>query len=199
MAGKSRNEMIIERAKRLFTQHGFHKTSIMDIADALNLTKSSIYHYFNSKDELFKEVIRNEGRELFSRLRNITNNIGSVEQQLKKTVTTYLKEWLSFPLLKDLFTHSHQRRVNVAAELRQEIFEDEVSLIEEIFSKGQSEGCFSIARPKILAQTVIAAIHGIEISSELQDTQITPEEYVEEFVQVLLRGITNKDVFRVYA
>ncbi|MCD6570185.1 MAG: TetR/AcrR family transcriptional regulator [Deltaproteobacteria bacterium] len=193
MRSKLRSELIIKSAKKLFTQHGFHKTSVGDIASAINLTKASLYHYFRSKEEIFKEVVRGEAKVLFSRLRNITGTIGSVEEQFRSVVIAHIKETLSFPLLTRLFTQSPQRQASVATELRQEVFEQEVSLIEEILTKGQHEGCFNIARPKILAQALVAALHGIEMSSELQDAQTALKKYIEEFVQVLLRGIVGND------
>ena len=197
MSSKSRGELIIKIAKRLFEQHGFHKTSVGDIASALNLTKASLYHYFNGKEEIFKGVIRKEAKELFYRLRNLTDSIASVEEQFKNAMVAHIREWLSFPLLKELFAKSPQRQVVVAAELRQEVFEEEVSLIEEILRKGQREGRFNIANPKKLAQAIVAAIRGIEMSSELQGTQTALEEYIEEFVQVFLKGIAIKDVVPV--
>lgn len=186
---KSRSDLIIASAKKLFDQHGFHKTSLADIANTLNLTKASIYYYFSSKEELFKGVIRHEAKELFSRMHNMTHNMGSVEEQFKKAVASHIKEWLSFPLVKGLFTRPPQRQAAVVAELRQEVFEEEVHLIEEIFTKGRREGRFKITHPKILAQTIVTAVHGIEVTAELN----SQKRFIEEFAQVVLRGIAGKD------
>ena len=36
---------------RLFAQKGYHNTSMREIARGLNMNQSSLYHYFNSKDD----------------------------------------------------------------------------------------------------------------------------------------------------
>jgi len=42
----------VQRAARLFDKHGYHNTSMDDIAAAVNLRKPSLYHYFGSKEEI---------------------------------------------------------------------------------------------------------------------------------------------------
>lgn len=194
MRGKPVNELIIKNAKKLFTRHGFQKTSVVDIARALNLTKASLYNYFSSKEEIFKEAIKSEAKELFCRLRSMTKNIGSVEERLKISLVAHIKENPSFPLLTELFASSPQHPAAVTADLRHEVFQKEASWIEEIFKKGQREGRFNIKNPKLLAQALVAAIRGIEMSSELQNAQISLEEYMEEFARVLLKGITSNGI-----
>lgn len=55
---KVSKDEIINRSYDLFRQNGFHHTSMSDIAKACGVFKSSLYHYFPSKDELLKEVLR---------------------------------------------------------------------------------------------------------------------------------------------
>lgn len=50
--------MIIKEALKLFRKKSFYNTSMADIADACNLQKGSLYHYFPSKEELMRKVIR---------------------------------------------------------------------------------------------------------------------------------------------
>lgn len=48
---------IIEAAAHIFTEKGYHKTKMDDIAEKLGVSKGAIYQYFKSKDQLFFEVI----------------------------------------------------------------------------------------------------------------------------------------------
>ena len=47
-----RREEIYEKTLELFFEKGYDKTSLSEIATALNLTKGGLYHYFSSKEEL---------------------------------------------------------------------------------------------------------------------------------------------------
>ncbi len=50
-----RNE-ILNSARMLFKENGFHKTKMEDIAIGANVGKGTLYEYFKSKQEIFDEV-----------------------------------------------------------------------------------------------------------------------------------------------
>ena len=52
-----RREEIIDRAAKLFAQRGFLGTSIAELAVACDVSKSLIYHYFGSKEDLLYEAM----------------------------------------------------------------------------------------------------------------------------------------------
>ena len=47
---------MIETAAELFDRHGYHSTTVDDIADAAGLGKGTIYHYFAGKDRILAEI-----------------------------------------------------------------------------------------------------------------------------------------------
>lgn len=55
-------ELILEVASGLFMTKGYEKTRISDIINGLDgLTKGAVYHYFDSKEDIFNEVIKRIG------------------------------------------------------------------------------------------------------------------------------------------
>jgi AcrR family transcriptional regulator len=48
---------ILENSARLFAHQGFEGTSINEIADEVNLSKATIYHYFSGKEDIYTEII----------------------------------------------------------------------------------------------------------------------------------------------
>lgn len=55
-AADERRRSIVEAAARLFETRGYHGTSMTDIAQAANLRKPTLYHYFNSKTDILFEI-----------------------------------------------------------------------------------------------------------------------------------------------
>lgn len=55
--GEASSERILEAAFALFVKHGFHGTSMRQIAQEAGLTPASIYNHFPTKDEIFHQVI----------------------------------------------------------------------------------------------------------------------------------------------
>ena len=54
--GAETRERILDVAQDLFTQHGYDKTSLRDIADRLGITKAALYYYFERKEDILLEL-----------------------------------------------------------------------------------------------------------------------------------------------
>jgi AcrR family transcriptional regulator len=48
---------ILEAALDLFSEHGFERTTLQQIADQLGLTKAALYYHFRSKDDLLEALV----------------------------------------------------------------------------------------------------------------------------------------------
>ena len=64
MPAAARRSQLLEVALERFAAGGFHETSMEEIADAAGVTKPVLYHHFSSKQELFRELLDSEGRDL---------------------------------------------------------------------------------------------------------------------------------------
>jgi TetR/AcrR family transcriptional regulator, cholesterol catabolism regulator len=51
-----RRVRIVDTAATLFDEHGYHSTSMEDIAERVGLAKPTLYYYFRSKDEILFEI-----------------------------------------------------------------------------------------------------------------------------------------------
>lgn len=56
----SKKEIVIEKARELFTKYGYKKVAIDEIAKAANVTKKTIYTYFEDKESMFRYFINEE-------------------------------------------------------------------------------------------------------------------------------------------
>jgi AcrR family transcriptional regulator len=57
---EQRREEILSAAKQVFSEQGYHATTIADVARAAELSYGSIYWYFDSKDALFLALMESE-------------------------------------------------------------------------------------------------------------------------------------------
>jgi AcrR family transcriptional regulator len=63
---EQRKAQIMTAALELFAKHGFHSTSIANIATEAGISKGLLYNYFESKEALIRELIMHGFEELFS-------------------------------------------------------------------------------------------------------------------------------------
>jgi TetR/AcrR family transcriptional regulator, cholesterol catabolism regulator len=52
----SRREQILERASDLFAREGYQSTSLMDLANAADIAKATLFHYFTTKEQILFEL-----------------------------------------------------------------------------------------------------------------------------------------------
>jgi AcrR family transcriptional regulator len=102
-----RRAEMVRAAARLFSERGYHGTSMQHLADALGLQRGSLYAHFGSKQELLFDVVE-EGADRFLergekavamqamaavRLRRLL--VGHVETAIEHldAATVFLNEW----------------------------------------------------------------------------------------------------------
>ena len=71
---KERKQQIIRAAVKRFARHGLGKTTLEEIARDIRIGKATIYHYFESKDELFYASLKWETDQFIEDLKAIFNN-----------------------------------------------------------------------------------------------------------------------------
>lgn len=87
---------LINSATELFINKGFSNVSMDAIAAHANTTKSTLYNYFKSKEELFKNVLMNADKGWMLDLSSaIKNEQLPVQERLKNWGFEYLKFILS--------------------------------------------------------------------------------------------------------
>ncbi|MGC4056800.1 MAG: TetR/AcrR family transcriptional regulator [Chitinophagaceae bacterium] len=72
---------IIDAAKVLFQQYGLAKTTMEDIAKAIGKGKSSLYYYYDTKEEIFQSVVDKEKEEIE---RDIIDAVGREHTAVEK-------------------------------------------------------------------------------------------------------------------
>jgi AcrR family transcriptional regulator len=69
--GARTRQAIAEAALELFAERGFHATLVDDIAQAAGISRAALYQYFESKEQLFVELMRESGAALLRVVRRL--------------------------------------------------------------------------------------------------------------------------------
>jgi AcrR family transcriptional regulator len=56
--GVAKREEILERALEVIAREGYRGASVKELAEAVGLSQAGLLHYFESKEELFTEILR---------------------------------------------------------------------------------------------------------------------------------------------
>lgn len=181
-------EQIIVAARKVFAQYGYRKTTIEDIASAVYKAKSSVYHYFNGKEDIFKAVIEREAAQIFRKvnetIRNESTPVGKFNMYFK-TINQEVKETKNyFRLLMDEWFSVFDFTREVKKSHEKQSLNDIVSILRE----GNAVGVFEVANPEESAKAIIAAFTGFWYPLSLEPDVA----HIDSLLNILLRGLLKR-------
>lgn len=164
---KTDPQEIIKTALQIFLEKGYHKTSMADIANETGLLKGSLYHHFNSKQELMKAIIKSihdwYRREIFS-----ISDDGSLSTDDKVKALIKQSEEVFFNRRGGNFmTNIALETLNVVPEfttLIRSFFKDWVNCIENVYAEQMPKKTAAQ-----LARQTISDIEGAVMMMEIFD------------------------------
>jgi len=98
-----RREEILDRAVGLFAEHGYRNTDLQWVADALGVSKGTIYRYFPSKESLFLEAVRRGVNQLFDVVDRAKDDAPDARSFFAAGIRAYLRFFREHPQLVELF------------------------------------------------------------------------------------------------
>ncbi|MBV1700193.1 MAG: TetR/AcrR family transcriptional regulator [Hyphomicrobiales bacterium] len=85
-----RREAILDHAAELFARKGFNGASIAELAAACKTSKSLIYHYYPSKEDILYEVMASHVEALAEMVETLEKGSGSPRAQLDELIGRFI-------------------------------------------------------------------------------------------------------------
>ena len=81
----------------LFRRQGYNRVTMDDIAKAAELTKRTLYHHFNSKDQLLADVLESQHHLALQAFRTFGDNLSGSAETIVETMFQDLAVWADRP------------------------------------------------------------------------------------------------------
>jgi AcrR family transcriptional regulator len=88
-ARDEKREAVLRTAVQLFLEQGYHRVTLNDVADRLNITKPALYNYFRGKDEILFECWALGQERVDELIAKINRDGGTALVKLRKLVHAY--------------------------------------------------------------------------------------------------------------
>src|SRR6187399_3361575 len=85
-ARDEKREAVLRTAVQLFLEQGYHRVTLNDVADRLNITKPALYNYFRGKDEILFECWALGAEHVDERIDEIAASGGTGLEKLRKLI-----------------------------------------------------------------------------------------------------------------
>ncbi len=154
-----RREEILRAALRAFREHGYHQTTLDDIAIRLDVRKSALYHYFPDKESILYECHRESLGEL-ERIVAEARALATPRERLRHVIREHVRVMTDTlegsPLAFEVTALSPQRQEKII-EARDQYERD----LRRIVEQGIRDGEFRRVDSKVAAFAMLGAINWI--------------------------------------
>lgn len=112
-----RRRQLLIVARRIFAEKGFQSTTMDDIAREAGFTKPILYQYFESKTDLYRQIVAETAQKLLNQLDQAVSAVESPRSKIEVAFRVYFDLVVSeTDAFRILFIHSHEGET--ASELR---------------------------------------------------------------------------------
>ena len=158
-ARQARNDVyrqhIVTAAERVFAERGFEATKVQDISKLAGLSMGTIYAIFPGKDDLFRAILDERGRELLQLARAVVERKAAPLETLHALSEAYIGYFVDHPD----FLRMHLREggswvltPSAGTNGRAQLWRDIHALQAAIFRRGIAKGAFVQEEPGFLAK-----------------------------------------------
>jgi AcrR family transcriptional regulator len=187
----SRRAEVVRAAARLFSERGYHGTSMQHLGDALGLQRGSLYAHIGSKEELLFDVVDEGADRFLERGREAVERPGSATDRLTALLvghaqtaaehldaaTVFLNEW---KYLSD--------DPRAAVQAKRDGYE---AMVRSIVEDGVASGEFRPDADVRFAATLVLSAGNWLFSWYRPGGELGPTEIGERFAELMTRGLAR--------
>jgi AcrR family transcriptional regulator len=184
----------METGIQLFYQNGFKSTSVQDIVELLGVTKGTFYYYFNSKEELLKDIHLEYIEELIEQQEQILQRpeydfkkkLHEIVYMLISNIRTKRPSALIFTREMRHISAKHIEEIRA----KRRVFRKNM---EKLLEVGNDQGLIkTYLRADILTMGILGttnfSYYWFNPDGEIQEEKVT-----EIFLDLILNGISQND------
>jgi AcrR family transcriptional regulator len=183
---------IIITAGQIFSRYGYKKTTMDEVANALNKGKSSIYYYFESKEEIFEAVVLYEANVLRNELTNAIKAVHSPLDKMKSYVFVRMK---SFEKLSNYYNAIFDKNLDhfdFIEKIREKYDREELAILRLILFDGTRKKIFNVTNSEYTALAIQTTLKGLEVPLFWKKREVNIENRLNAILNVLFYGIVKQ-------
>ncbi|MEM7727766.1 MAG: TetR/AcrR family transcriptional regulator [Pseudomonadota bacterium] len=198
-AKAQRRADILEAALLEIYEKGLAKARLDDIAERANVSKGTVYLYFEGKEELFRDLISHHTAPAMQHLDNTVTVSSSLEQALTNFAAfapTIIRQG-NMPRLMKIIIGESQEFPDILREHRERLIDKSYAIFSKLLSDAAERGEIRIVDPNLTARLIFAPVIYCGVwQSVFAPTAPEPldiEGLLRTHVDILLKGLNYRD------
>lgn len=187
---EEKKQMILHAATECFSQLGYDKTTLDDIGGKVKLNKASLYYYYNSKEDLFCDVIYAEAQRFREEIRNKTRALRSAEEKVIFFLTERSRFYKRLKHLQEITMNMMKKIEPIFYTLQQGIQQEEKNMLKEMLNEGIHTGEINRTDPSRLSEVLLKVSSAFKMNGA--DSEQSDNNTIEDIrftTRLILRGV----------
>ena len=172
----------------LFAEHGFHGTSIRDIAGEAGVQSASLYAHFPSKEAILAELVLAGHEEHHTRLVTALLEAGTdPRDRLAALVRAHVQAHTDYPMLAAVANNEMHALSPAAAAPAAAVRRRSEALLAEVLTMGRQQGVFDLVH--LVATAAAIGSMGIRVASwyPAPEAGLNPSQLADVYASLALR------------
>jgi len=191
---EERKNQILDAALKTFSEMGFHKARMSDIADTSGLSKGSLYWYFESKDSIILNLLEKIFEPELKDLQALLTDNHSVEDRLDTYVDRVSEDMVAMlkwmPLVHDFIALAFRKE-----QVRKAItnyYNRHLDILLSLIQQGLDAGKFQADSALEASIAIGSIIEGTALLWVYNPSQIDIKYQIKTNINLLLQGLRTK-------
>lgn len=192
MGRPTRKDLILEVAVRLFSERGFHGTTIREIAEEAGMLSGSLYAHIQTKEDLLYEVVGQAADRFLGAIEPLVAADLPAKEKLRQAMVAHAEVVAASRAHATVFMHEWKaltpdRRAEIAA--RRKAYEQHLA---QIIHEGALRGEFGPIDQRMARLLILSAVNWIY---EWYDPAgpLTPQDVAERYWRLVLEGMQPRE------
>jgi len=180
---------ILTVARTIFAHRGADNTTMDDLAKASGLGRRTIYTYFNTREELYLEVINREIDIILKQLNRVAGMKISPEKKIARFMVNHMKTIENLIRKDHILRMEFLKRSEKIENFRKVIDLHEKECFASILQEGTQSGVFLVDDCENTAGLALITLKGLEQQFILDNFGKPCRETLDLWQKILFRGI----------
>ena len=188
-APEERKAEIITTAASLITQHGYKKVAMIDVANAIGVSKAALYVYFPTKDALFEAVVFQSLEAPLAAIKNASEaRINTTEKLTNMLVNSFTLALYKPKPMIELINSSRGYAQNILKDHTQQ----SLDLYSEVLNHAQLHGEITLPSQylstEVAAKLILSCAHGAALGTNI-GSPVLPQEQMKTRISALIYSL----------
>lgn len=181
---------IYRHALTLFDTKGYESTTLKDIADLIGTSRSSLYYYFSTKEEILERLVEEITYEGARVMASVAALDTSPSERLTKAVERIVSRRLDEPELFRVLDRYENQLPDALADRHKASKRSVLTSLSTIIEEGMRNGSFRPGDPRIAAFAILGMCNWVAWWYKPSTSQPT-QEIRDQIVETALAGLCN--------